>query len=192
MSADREWTAIVIAGGRSTRLGQDKASTHLGDQTLLEQVVASVPSGIRVIVVGDDPGNLPTDVTCVREEPAFGGPVAALAAGIALTETPSALMLAVDMPHGAQLASTLLAGLDRNEAAVPVDTHGHWQQLVSAYRCDALRRALARLPSVDGASMRALLGHLDVAVVPIDDDELLIDIDTPEDLARMRAGKDIP
>ena len=191
MSADRDWTAIVIAGGRSTRLGQDKASTHLGDQTLLEQVVASIPSGIRVIVVGDDPGNLP-GVTFVREEPAFGGPVAALAAGIALTDTPAVLMIAVDMPFGARLASALLAVLDANEAAVPVDTDGHWQQLVSAYRCDALRRALARLPSVDGASMRELLGHLDVALVDIDDDGLLIDIDTPEDLARVRAGKDIP
>lgn len=191
MSADRDWTAIVIAGGRSTRLGQDKASTHLGDQTLLEQVVASIPSGIRVIVVGDDPGNLP-GVTFVREEPAFGGPVAALAAGIALTDTPAVLMIAVDMPFAARLASALLAVLDANEAAVPVDTDGHWQQLVSAYRCDALRRALARLPSVDGASMRELLGHLDVALVDIDDDGLLIDIDTPEDLARVRAGKDIP
>ena len=191
MSADRDWTAIVIAGGRSTRLGQDKATTRLGDHTLLEQVVTSIPSGIRVIVVGDDPGNLP-GVTCVREEPAFGGPVAALAAGIALTDTPAVLMIAVDMPFGARLASALLAVLDASDAAVPVDTDGHWQQLVSAYRCDALRRALARLPSVDGASMRELLGHLDVALVDIDDDGLLIDIDTPEDLARVRAGKDIP
>ena len=185
MSADREWTAIVVSGGRGTRLGRDKASTELGGRTLLDHVLDRIPRGIPVIVVGDDPGSLPTGIRVVREEPAFGGPVAALAAGLAQAGTGDVVMLAVDMPFGPTIATPLLAALDDgHEAAVPVDSEGHWQQLVSAYRADALRRALTALPAVDGASMRAMLEHLDVALVPIDDDRLLTDIDTSEDLAR--------
>lgn len=193
MSGERDrtgsWTAVVAAGGRSTRLGRDKASTPLGERTLLEHVVAAIPDGVPVIVVGDDPGTLPAGVRVVREEPSFGGPVAALAAGLAHAETPQVVMLAVDMPFGPALADRLIAALDGHEAAVPVDRAGHWQQLVSAYRADALRRALDALPTVDGASMRAMLGHLDLALVPIEDDRLLTDIDTPDDLARAEAGR---
>lgn len=178
------WTAIVVAGGRSSRLGRDKASLALAGRTLLERVVSQVPVGIPVVVVGDDPGTLPAHVRVVREEPAFGGPVAALAAGLAHARTEQVVMLAVDMPHGPAIADRLLAALADHEAAVPVDSDGHWQQLVSAYRADALRRALGELPSADGASMRAMLERLDVALIAIEDDRLLTDIDTPEDLAR--------
>lgn len=147
----------------------------------------SIPVDIPVVIVGDDPGPLGRSVVVTREDPVFGGPVAALAAGVAKASTPIVALLAVDMPHGYEVATRLIPCLDERQVAVPIDSQGQWQQLISAYQADALRNALGRLVSIDGASVRSLLDHLDIALVVIDD-ELLIDIDTPDDLVSAEAN----
>ncbi|GAB2517932.1 molybdenum cofactor guanylyltransferase [Paramicrobacterium agarici] len=86
--------AIILAGGRASRLGgTDKASVDVGGRMLLEHVLAAVAGCAPIIVVG--PPHLAQtalrphrDVTLVREDPPFTGPVAAIAAALdALPDT---------------------------------------------------------------------------------------------------------
>lgn len=124
--------AIVLAGGRSSRLGgSPKAELLVEGRRLVDIAVeAALAAGSRqVVVVGPDAlAPLPAAVTLTREDPSFGGPAAALAAGISALEAlvgPSALaepsaapdallVLACDMP-GAE--SALPALLDAALAA---------------------------------------------------------------------------
>jgi molybdopterin-guanine dinucleotide biosynthesis protein A len=75
------WSAIVLTGGTNKRFGSDKSAAMLGNQTLLQRVVDAIPKEIAIVVVGEKP-DLQRHVTVVREEPALGGPVAAIAAGL--------------------------------------------------------------------------------------------------------------
>ena len=70
--------AVVLAGGSARRLGGvDKPALQVGGASLLERVLAAVPSAGRVVVVGP-PRALPPEVVQVREQPPGGGPGAAL------------------------------------------------------------------------------------------------------------------
>lgn len=79
------WAAIVLAGGRASRMaGTDKIRADVGGQSVLARVLAAC-EGARIVVVG--PPEL-ADVVggaglLVREHPPFDGPVAACRAGLA-------------------------------------------------------------------------------------------------------------
>ena len=181
------WSAIVLSGGRGSRLQADKAEVVIGEASAINHVLAALPGDIEVVVVGPEPLNPARKMTVTRESPIGGGPVAALAAGLACVKTPIVAVIATDMPF----AGGLLAGLARElpidaDALVPVDASGRRQPLCAAYRSDSLRSALAALGSPEGASMRALVTHLSVSEIRIADETALHDIDTAGDLALAR------
>jgi len=98
---EQPWSAIVLAGGRGTRLdGADKASIEVGARTLLARSLDALADAAEVVVVGDP---VPTErpVTFVRESPAYGGPAAALLTGLDALLAPAAYVAvaAVDMPY---------------------------------------------------------------------------------------------
>ncbi|GAB4116460.1 MAG: molybdenum cofactor guanylyltransferase [Roseiflexaceae bacterium] len=96
--------AIILAGGRSRRMGHDKRRLRLwGDHrpTLLEQIVgvaATVSS--EVIVVLNDPADWPDlAATCVPDQIADAGPLGGLSSGLSAVHTEAAFLLACDMPN---------------------------------------------------------------------------------------------
>jgi molybdopterin-guanine dinucleotide biosynthesis protein A len=160
------YDGVVLAGGAARRLdGADKPGIRLDDRALLDRVLDALVDAAETIVVGPERSTGRT-VVWTREVPPGGGPVAALAAGLALVTRPTVVVLAADLPFVASAVRPLLTALGGQDAAVLVDADGHRQPLVGAYRTDRLRAALAALPSVDGASMRSLLSALSVAAVP--------------------------
>lgn len=74
--------AIVLAGGRGSRLGgTDKAAIDIDGQMLIDHVLAAVAECVPIVAVG--PPNLArSGVTVVREDPPFSGPVAGIAAAL--------------------------------------------------------------------------------------------------------------
>jgi molybdopterin-guanine dinucleotide biosynthesis protein A len=92
------WTALVLAGGLGSRLGNvDKAAIDIGGRSALDHLLAGLPELVPVVVAG--PGR-PTRrrVTFAQEWPIHGGPVAGIASGLEAVSTPVTVLLAVDMP----------------------------------------------------------------------------------------------
>jgi len=206
--------AVVLVGGRARRMGG--AAKHLlplGGSTPWHRTLAALADhGIAPIVaVGPAPDETAPGagakgagaVTWVREEPPFGGPVAALAAALALPALARAeefLLLAGDLAHPEAVVTRLIGldpdGLGMGEVTAPEGAdgvvfraEGRPQWLAGRYRVAAVRAALAALGEVEGASCRALLGGLPIRWIP-DEDGTTTDIDTPDDLARALADAD--
>ncbi len=157
----------MLAGGASRRMGgADKTALRVGGRALLDRAVAALAAGgaDRVVVVGPrPPATAPpgVEVVLTREDPAGSGPVAGLAAGLALTTAPEVVVLAADLPRvdGAAVralhAQLVAAAADAEavgrpagparawDAVVPVDGDGRAQWLLAAYRAGALRAAVA-------------------------------------------------
>ena len=99
--------AIVLAGGRGSRLGgTDKPGLVVGASTLLAAVIsAAIEAGASHVVVvgparpgtGSRPGG-GCRIDLVSEDPPGSGPVAGLRCGIAGVRAPSVAVLAADMP----------------------------------------------------------------------------------------------
>lgn len=90
-----------MCGGRSTRMGADKASLPFGDETLLERAIRIVGEvSDDVIVVAQGGGNacvgLPARI--VHDAVEHQGPLAGIAAGLAASDSELSLVVACDMP----------------------------------------------------------------------------------------------
>jgi CTP:molybdopterin cytidylyltransferase MocA len=207
--------AIVLAGGRSSRFGADKTAAPLGRGQVLGTLLAGLPPWLPVVLVGPprdvgrDLGPVARTLRQAREDPPGGGPVAALAAGVAsLPEgTGVAVVLAGDQPFAGAAVPRLLAALgcgpdsERDpprgrpeggvtstgrdvDAALGVAPDGSRKLLCLAVRVPVLRAALPAEPA--GRSVRSLVLSWAVAEVPLTAREAL-DVDTPADLARAEA-----
>lgn len=186
------WTALVLAGGRGSRLGHDdKAAITIGGTSALDHLLKALPERVPVVVAGPErPTQRP--VTFRREWPLHGGPVAGIASGLEMVRTPITALLGVDMPWAGALLEHLIAEFASCDAAalVPVDGAGFRQPLCAVVRTEALRGALARLGDPSGSSLRELISLLDVHERPLSEAETrwVDDIDTPQDLRRARSA----
>ncbi len=190
-STDREpaaaWdAALIVAGGRARRLGLDKPELSVGGRRLLDAAIAAA-GGAPTVVVGP-PREVGPDVDLVREDPPRGGPLAAIAAGLAAVAATARTIavLAADVPEIECSAVARLAAL-RARTGAPValaeDAHGRPQYLLAVWDAAALRAAVAGIGRAAGSPVRVLF--------PASAPRLrlpLADVDTPEDLARARTA----
>ena len=93
--------AVILSGGRSSRMGRDKAELPLGGETFLERLTTGfTPLFDRVYVSVDQPGRYPGR----RELPDLRpgqGPLAGLEAAFRSTEAEAVFLAAVDLPFAA-------------------------------------------------------------------------------------------
>ncbi|MEW2314219.1 NTP transferase domain-containing protein [Streptomyces bauhiniae] len=182
----------MLAGGGARRLGgADKPGVQVGGRALLDRVLAACADAAITVVVAD-PRATARPVRWAREEPAGGGPVAALDAGLRLTTAEYAVVLSADLPFlGADTVHRLLAALRDGDAdgAMLTDDDGRDQPLVAAYRTASLRDALADLATehggLTGLPLRRLTGAL--RLTRLTDPLASFDCDTWEDIAHARA-----
>jgi molybdopterin-guanine dinucleotide biosynthesis protein A len=183
------WDAVVVAGGRGRRLGgRDKPALELSGRTLLDIALDAVAAARTAVVVGPQrPVDRP--VRWAQEQPAGGGPLAALAAGVRVLPAGADVIavLAADLPAvDAGTVHALMRAIDR-DGAVAVDPMGQPQPLLAAYDGAALRRALITISEHHGQPMRRLLDTLSLATLDVG--SAAEDIDTPGDLARWQEGR---
>jgi molybdopterin-guanine dinucleotide biosynthesis protein A len=180
------WDAIVLAGGRGSRLGGvDKGALVIGGSSLLERTIHAVRGADRVMVVGDVEA---PDAIVVQETPRHGGPAAAVGAGLAEVTAPYVLLLGCDQPFVADAIDTLVDAAT-GDGVVAVDANGRRQHLMSVVRVESLRGSAAALGDLHGQSLRALLGPLDLREIAVPARSAL-DIDTWDDHEEARAEEE--
>lgn len=191
---------VVLAGGRSRRMGTDKALLPFADTTLLGHVVRRLRTccdPVYVVASALQRGCGP-DVPVVADRWPGLGPLAGIEAGLRACPTPCAAVVACDLPFVQPALLTGLADLlEGVDAAVPVTDRPH--PLCAVYRRDAAQVAEAILRA-GGGSVRQLLARIRVRYVPEEvlrgwDPDLLsfVNVNTPADylaaLARVRPGE---
>jgi len=189
--------AIVLAGGRGSRLGGAKPAAPLAGRPLIEHVLDAVRAGGLEPVVLAKPGTALPPLACrvVLEPPRPLHPLCGILAGLRAIDEPGAVVCPTDMPF---LEGALLAWLAaRPEPLVVVRFGGRTHPLLGRY-ARALEPALAALLRAEPA-MRDVVRELGARVV--EEDELrrfgdparmLADLNTPAALARAGAPRDQP
>lgn len=183
-------TALILAGGNSTRMGQDKARLALGGRTLLEHVVAAMRQQFPEVIVSVRQPRPESGLPQVCDDPAHTGPLAGLAAGLARATTPWVFAVACDMPFITPAVIERLAQCRNDCQAVVPMVHGHPQPLAAFYARSCLDEIHGLLNGGGKHSLRALLERLQVCHVG--EQEMLaadpqlhsfFDLDTPQDFA---------
>jgi molybdopterin-guanine dinucleotide biosynthesis protein A len=88
-------TGIILCGGRSTRMGQDKGSLDVGGETMLARISRLLGSiSVEVVIVGRRDQAAVTVHDAVEDQ----GPLAGIAAGLRASKTDLNVVVACDMP----------------------------------------------------------------------------------------------
>ena len=197
-------TAIVLAGGESSRFGGDKLAADLGGTPVLHhalRAVATVADDLVLVLapgapIPPVPDSLADRVTVARDREALGGPLAGVAAGLDVVlsrDHPPRIVIVAggDMPGMVPGVLRLLAdrlGADGDLAAVALDAEPP-APLPMALRPAAVSDALSACLTGGRRSLRSLLEAAGAAVLPAGDwlaldpsAATLRDIDTPGDL----------
>lgn len=184
------FAAILLAGGQAVRLdGADKASVEYLGRTLLEHALDALVDASEVVVVGD-PVPTTRPVTFTREDPRYGGPVAALLTGRDALVSPPRIVgvLAVDMPRVSSWTFRRLhEAAAGHDGAFLTDATGR-RQLAGVLDAARLEQVRPDHEGQHGMPLHRLLADLDLVDVPPEGDEGR-DVDTWGDLRDLSADQ---
>lgn len=186
--------AVIMAGGDSQRMGRDKASLVLGEQTLMQRVAEIMQVVFPQVVVSVRTPRADIALPQVCDVFSDLGPLAGLCAGLDYASqdgVPWIFAVATDMPFVRPALIEQLANYRSGVDAVVPLVDGHPQPLAAFYSIDALPAVRALATGEGKRSLRAALERLQVAYVHAADLitadpglDSFVDLDTPEDLAK--------
>ena len=192
--APTDFTAFILAGGNSTRMGTGKAFVMLEGRTLLAralEVCRTVTSDVRI--VGDRKKFAPFAPVVEDVFPGCG-PLAGIHAGLRDSETDWNVVLAVDLPFvSPALLLFLVAQARESRAMVTVPRAGEgWQPLCAIYRrafADAAETALRagryKIDALFDESLIRPVGEEDLRRAGFSP-EVFRNLNTPKELAEAR------
>ncbi|MEW5771910.1 MAG: molybdenum cofactor guanylyltransferase [Thermodesulfobacteriota bacterium] len=155
-------TGLVLAGGRSTRLGRDKVELPVHGQSLLARTVALAARFCgRVVVSGRNPADLGLDLPWLPDDVPGQGPLGGILTGLTRLGGPL-LVLACDLPL---LDADTVARLVEHRAVRPPGTvvttflqaaTGFIEPLVAVYEAASREHLAAALEAGERKLARAL------------------------------------
>jgi molybdenum cofactor guanylyltransferase len=168
---------FVLAGGRSTRMGQDKALLQVGGRPLLDLALDKLRSiGVALPRIAGARSDLSSHAPVVPDLHPGCGPLSGIEAALAATTRPLNLFLPVDMPLlPAAFLNWMLQRAEITGAWVTIPrTNGLAQPLCAVYHRDLLRPIAASLQAGDYKVMRVVTAAAgDIQAVDVFDTERL-------------------
>jgi molybdopterin-guanine dinucleotide biosynthesis protein A len=174
---------VVLAGGRSARMGAPKTTVELAGRPLLTWPLEAMRAALDEVVVVAKAGTPLPDLAGAQtwlepDEPLH--PRAGLVYALERAGPRAILACAGDLPLVSPVLVRRLAGEDAGDApAVVPRAGGRLQPLLARYEPAALEMLRAAAP---GESLTATVAALHPRVVELDDDAPFVNVNTLEDL----------
>jgi len=158
--------AIILSGGKSSRMGTNKALLKLNEKTTIERMIDNLKIYFDdiILVTNDMDAYQFLGVKMVSDHYPGKGPLAGFHAGLLASDYDVNFITACDMPFiSGELASTLVGMIDHHDALVPV-INGKMQTLCTVFHKKSVAKIEecieeGRLP------IKHLLDHLNVLYV---------------------------
>ncbi len=186
-------TALVLAGGESSRMGQDKALLAIKNKTLLSQICLTASECVAQVYVVTPwiekyQEILPPDCQLIEEKLVLNAksntPLIGFAQGLKIVNTKWVLLLACDLPQLSssqvkQWSQILATVLPTEIALLPRHPKG-WEPLCGFYRSSCLSLLESYLYD-GGQSFQDWLNKYPVRELSTSDRACLFNCNTPDD-----------
>ncbi|MGH9522682.1 MAG: molybdenum cofactor guanylyltransferase [Terriglobales bacterium] len=185
-----EVTAFILAGGKSTRMGRDKAALTLNGRmllTIMHELAWSVTERVRTCGPRDRFG-----ADAIEDIYPDCGPLGGIHAALAASETELNVILAVDIPFvRPDFLRFLVEEAERGTAVVTVPyTEGRFQPLCAVYRREfgalaeqLLQKGRHKIERVFGETSVQQIGEDELTKLAFDV-RMFDNLNTPEDFER--------
>jgi molybdopterin-guanine dinucleotide biosynthesis protein A len=170
-------SAVILAGGRSSRMGLPKAALPFGSSTIIERLVDTLRALFSEIVVvaaplSDEPFSIDrilrdrtAHLIIERDADAFEGPVGALRRGMERASGEIVFACSCDLPLlRSDVASALCATIEGEDAAIP-QIEGLPQPLCASYRRERAALVLAAMEAAGEHRLTLIAERLNVRAI---------------------------
>lgn len=186
---------LILAGGRSTRFGEDKAMAMLAQAPLIGHVWRVLAPDCERVAVSARPGGEAEAWARGIELPVLhddmagsAGPLWGVHAGLVWAKDHDAARLAVcpcDTPSVPKGFVAALAAADQGRGAVAADTAGGLHALCSLWPLEVLDTVTAQLQQQHHIPTHRLQAELGFVVVTLGPPEAFANVNSRDDLARL-------
>lgn len=135
-----EISGFITAGGRSSRMGRDKAWLEINGLPLIKHVIAAMsPLTSELAIIANDERYLDLGLPVFSDSKPDIGPLEAVRVALTNCHASHALLLGCDLPFvTAELLAFLIQFVSNNQAVVPKDPKGTLEPLCAIYCKDLL------------------------------------------------------
>lgn len=193
-------TGILLAGGKSRRMGEDKRFVLVGHQTLFERsctVLRELFEQVWVVIAQDSPA-LQAEVPVIQDLMPDGGSLGGLYTGLRLAKTQHIFLAACDMPFlNPDVIRHLIQQKDRADIVI-----GRWASRFQSTHAIYGRNCLPvieEMITLHNKKIHSMISHPALRVCVIPEEEIwqidhngrsMFNINTPSDLAQARSVSD--
>lgn len=183
---------FITAGGRSSRMGKDKAWLELAGRPMIQHVIAALqPITTSIAIIANDSEYSRLGFRVFPDSQIGIGPLEAIRISLLNTKSPQALLVGCDMPFiTSELFKFLLSIDGRYDAVVPMNANQKLEPLCAIY-CKSALQSVDALIATGERKISLLYDRVPTRFVRFDElqhlpgSELFFDnVNTPLDYAR--------
>jgi molybdopterin-guanine dinucleotide biosynthesis protein A len=186
MEAKKNITGIILAGGKSKRMGTDKGFVLWNGKPFVQHsIIALKPLVSKLIIVSDHIAYDRLSYRRINDSFPEAGPLSGLYSGLRASETELNLVLSCDVPLiTTSVLEKLVAGYDEGLSAVVCSADDRIMPLVALYHKDCYKVGKDLLDNGERRMMRLLDKLPNTSYVLLDENEAktVRNINSPKDL----------
>ena len=175
--------AIILAGGKSKRMGENKAFLPLGNSTFIQTLIAMLePLVDRVLISGAHNVYKHLNIPVIEDEHKDSGPLAGLYAGLKWTDTDWNFVISTDTPFVNKHIFELLKTQIKDKQVVIAQVDKKVMPLIGLYHKSCVNEIKTALENKQFKVMQILKQlKTEITMIPEPNSTLLANINTPEE-----------
>lgn len=184
-------TGIILKGGKSRRMGEDKSMLLIDGKPLLMRLYESLTPLVDSVLISLAPGDcfVPAGMVGVYDEIPDQGPLMGIATALFASSTELNIVVPCDIPQvDPWTIEQLLSNCGSHQIVVPSFQEGRIEPLLGVYRKNVAKTARQLLDS-GIRRVSALFEHCSSKVVALPNTGWYYNLNTPEDYERVISEK---
>jgi len=171
MNEHNNITGIILAGGKSTRIGTDKAFLKLNGITFIEHITKSLrPFVSDIIIVSNNAAYDKLGYKRVEDLIKDSGPLAGLYTGLHYSKTAHNLILSCDVPLvNNRVLNTLIDGIDGTSEVIQLKSLDRTIPLIAIYKKECVTKCLELLNKGE-RRLRVFVNQLNTKTITLKSD----------------------
>ncbi|PHS67523.1 MAG: hypothetical protein COB12_03625 [Flavobacterium sp.] len=185
MKDKKHITGIILAGGKSSRMGTDKGFVIYKNKAFIQHIIEAInPLVDKIIIVSNNPDYDIFKLNRINDLIENAGPLAGVYTGLHLTTTENNLVISCDVPLiNSETLTLLIDEIDEEFDIVQLESQGKTMPLIAAYKKQCATTFYTLLTKGE-RRLRVALNQLKVKTILLDKEQekFTKNINTPNNL----------
>lgn len=183
-------SAVIFAGGKSSRMGQDKALMPFGGfETLAEYQYRRLLRWYEHVYISAKEDKFPFQANLILDRYSADSPMVALASSLESVKSDEIFIISVDMPFaGKAIMEKLWETYRSNNAEIVIAASPNGNEPLCGIYATSVSDRAQRLIEKNEHRIKSLLDICSTSIVEYHDKKAFVNLNTPDEYDRYRRG----